>query len=159
MQNYNTHARSIEIRNSARFAKEAGFSLIELMIVVTIIGILAAIVLPGYADYVRRGKAAEATSALADQKNRMEQYFQDNRTYLDAGGLVAPCAPPAGSTRFFTISCTERTANTFTLTAAPNANSDMTGFLFTINESGLKTSMFQGTSGANCWLTSKSGSC
>lgn len=139
--------------------KSAGFSLMELMIVVAIIGIIAAIALPGYADYVRRGKATEATSALAEQKIRMERYFQDNRTYLDTGGLVAPCSPPAGSMKFFTVTCTLQTATAFTLTATPNANVDMDGFEFTINESGMKTSKFQGNTGANCWLTSKSGTC
>lgn len=147
------------LKNWSGLRAQHGFSLIELMVVVAIIGILAAIAIPGYADYVRRGKATEATSTLAQQKIRMEQYFQDNRTYLNTGGLIAPCAPPAGSTKFFTISCTARAANTFTLTATPNAGADMTGFQFTINESGLKTSQFQGVSGANCWLTSKSGSC
>ena len=147
------------MRSINNFKNSGGFSLIELMIVVAIIGILAAIAMPRYADYVRRGKAAEATSALANLKIRMEQYFQDNRTYLDVGGLTAPCSPPAGTVKFFTIACSARTADTFTLTATPTSNADLTGFEFTISESGAKTSKFKGTIGATCWLNSSTGSC
>ena len=57
---------------------QKGFTLIELMIVVAIIGILASIAIPQYSDYVKRGKAAEATSNLATLRIKMEQCFQDN---------------------------------------------------------------------------------
>ena len=79
---------------------QQGFTLIELMIVVAIIGILASIAVPNYTEYVRSGKAIEATAALGDQRVKMEQYFQDNRTYV--GG---PCTPTADSVRYFTFSC------------------------------------------------------
>lgn len=141
------------------FKKSNGFSLIELMVVVAIIGIIAAIAVPGYASYVRRGKAAEATSTLADLKIKMEQYYQDNKTYEDVGGLAAPCAPPAGSAKFFTFACSARDADTFTLTATPIAGADMDNFAFSINESNLKTSTFDGTVCATQWLTSKTGTC
>ena len=63
-----------------------GFTLIEVMIVVAIVAVLAAIALPNYADYVKRGKIIEATSALSDLRTRYEQYYLDNRTY--AGGCA-----------------------------------------------------------------------
>ena len=60
-----------------------GFTLIEVMVVVAIVGILAAIALPSYADYVRRSKIIEATAGCPTMRTRMEQYFLDNRTYVD----------------------------------------------------------------------------
>ena len=146
-------------KNETRFKTNKGFSLIELMIVVAIIGLLAAIAIPNYSDYVQRGNASEATANLANLKIRMEQYFQDNKTYADTGGLVAPCAPVAGSAEFFSYACTVQTANSFTITAAPVAGKGMDNFSFTINQDNLKTSVFDGTVGATCWLTSKDDSC
>lgn len=140
---------------------QTGFTLVEIMIVVVIIGILAAIVMPAYSDYVQRGKAAEATSTLSDLKVRMEQYFQDNKTYADTGGLTAPCSPAAGSTRFFTYACTTQTAANFTLTATPIAGQDVDNFSFTIDDAGAKTSTFDGTTPSPniCWLNARAGTC
>ncbi len=130
---------------------QRGFTLVELMIVVAIIGILASLALPSYSDYVERARAAEATSNLADLRIQMEQYFQDNRTY--AGGL---CAPASGAV-FFTYACTTQTATTYTL-AATGAGT-MVGFSFDVDEANDKNSTFHGNTGAGCWLTSKTGSC
>ena len=139
---------------------QKGFTLIELMITVAIVAILAAVAIPNYSAYVKRGKAAEATSTLALLKNRMEQYYQDNKTYLDTGALTAPCSPQAGTTKYFTYDCAaQQTASQFTLTATPIANQGVDNFSFTIDEAGNKTSTFDGSPSANCWLTSKSGSC
>ncbi len=139
---------------------QKGFTLIELMITVAIVAILAAVAIPNYSAYVKRGKAAEATSTLALLKNRMEQYYQDNKTYLDTGALTAPCSPQAGTTKYFTYDCAaQQTASQFTLTATPIANQGVNNFSFTIDEAGNKTSTFDGSPSANCWLTSKSGSC
>jgi len=139
---------------------QSGFTLIELMIVVAIVGILASIAMPAYTDYIQRGKAAEATSTLADLRVKMEQYFQDNRTYVGADLLVpGPCTPPAGSVKYFTYTCANVTANTYTISAAPAAGQGMTGFAFSIDQNNAKTSTFGGTTGATCWLTSKSGTC
>ncbi len=135
-----------------------GFTLIELMITVAVIGILAAIAYPNYTDYVKRGKAAEATSTLADMRNRMEQYFQDNKTYLDAGGSTAPCAA-TGAIKYFTYACSTQTATTYTLTATPVVGQGMDNFSFSINQDNLKKSTFDGTDGPNCWLNKKGGTC
>ena len=133
---------------------QQGFTLVELMIVVVVIGILSAVAMPAYTDYVKRGKAAEATSTLADMRIKMEQFFQDNRTYI--GG---PCTP-SGAVKFFTYSCSSGpTATAYILQAAGNASESMDSFNFTVDQGNAKTSNFDGTVGATCWLTKKGGTC
>lgn len=131
---------------------QKGFTLIEIMIVVAIIGILAKIALPAYGDYVKKGKAAEATSNLADMRVKMEQFFQDNRTYV--GG---PCTP--ASQKYFTYGCGTPTATTYTITATGVAAQNMGNFLYTVNESNAKTSTYDGVAGGTCWLTGKGAGC
>ncbi len=141
--------------------KHAGFTLIELMIAVGIISILAAIAVPAYTDYVQRGKIAEATSQLATMAVKLEQYFQDNRTYVGAcaAGTTAPL--PSG-TQYFTYSCPTLTAATFTVQAAGVAAKGMGGFTYTIapNNAKATTAVPTGwTANASCWVTRKDGTC
>lgn len=133
----------------------AGFSLIELMIVVAIIGILAAIALPSYTDYVTRSKVPDATSALSARRIQNEQFYQDNQTYVDASG----CTTDNASSTNFNFSCTVQTATTYTIDAAGKGSMD--GFAYTVNESNAKTST-GGTgwaSSTSCWITKKDGTC
>jgi len=67
-------------------SNHSGFTLIELMVVVAIVAILAAVALPAYNDYVTRSKLTDAVTGLSDFRVRMEQFYQDNRRY-DGGGL------------------------------------------------------------------------
>lgn len=62
-------------------AKQAGMTLIELMIVVVIVGILATVAYPSYQEYTRRAKRAEAKALLSDISARMERYYFDNNIY------------------------------------------------------------------------------
>lgn len=136
-----------------------GFSLIELMIVVAIIGILSQIALPQYRDYVTRGKISEAVAELSTMRGKLEQYFLDNRTYVGAcaAGTVAPL--PTG--KYFTYACTLG-ATTYTVTATGAAAEGMSGFTYTINDTNVRatTSVPAGwTANATCWVTRKGGSC
>jgi type IV pilus assembly protein PilE len=140
-----------------------GFSLLELMIAVAVVGILAAVALPSYRDYVTRGKITEAVTQLSDMRVKLEQYFQDNRTYVGAcaAGTVAP-VPASPTARYFTYTCPTLSATAFTVTATGVASQGMSGFTYTIdqNNSRVTTSAPSGwTAATNCWTLRKDGSC
>ncbi len=72
-------------------SRQNGFNLIELMVVVAVIGILAAIAYPQYQDYMRKSHRATAQAYLMDLVQREQQYFMDNRAYApDVATLNAP---------------------------------------------------------------------
>ena len=111
-----------------------GFTLIELMIVVTIVAILSAIAYPSYRNYVIRGQLVDATQALAALRANMERYYQDNRTYVGSPGFPSPCDAAPFAAGKFTISCVPAPAlNTYTLQAQGTAG-DLTGFTFTVDQ-------------------------
>lgn len=137
---------------------QQGFTLIELMIVVAIIGILAAIAVPAYNEYVLKSKLTEAFTELSTMRVKMEQYFQDNRTYVGActAGTVAPL--PSG-TKYFTYACSDLGATTFTVTATGVAAQGTGAFGYTINQSNVRTTTGGWGTSASCWIGNKGGTC
>ncbi len=154
--------------------RPTGFTLIELMVAVAIIAVLAAIAIPNYSDYVRRGKLQEATSNLLAMRTKMEQYFQDNRSYTTPGApVLAPCTAgssvPIPTLKYFTITCpaTATPATTYTI-QADGTDPTLVGITYTINQGNVRAT--QVTAGSpieqagyannpNCWTIRKGGQC
>jgi type IV pilus assembly protein PilE len=149
------------IGSTAAPHRARGFTLLEVMIVVAIIGILAAIALPNYSDYIKRGKIIEATTALSDMRTRMEQFFLDNRKY-DTGGVcgVDP-AVVESNVKAFAVTCAI-VGTGYLVTADGKVSEGMGSFTYTLNTANLRatTSVGPGWSNLNCgWVTRKDGSC
>ncbi len=81
-----------------------GFTLVELLVVMAIVAILAAIAIPSYSAYVQRSRIIEATSSLADFRVRMEQFFLDNRRYT-AGAACGIADPTSTGSESFDVKC------------------------------------------------------
>jgi type IV pilus assembly protein PilE len=108
--------------------KVGGFTLLELMIVVTVITILAAIALPAYQDQLRKGRRAAAQAFLVDVASRQQQYLLDARGYALGGGAIAALnltVPPEVAS-FYTVAVSPAAATvppTYQVQATPIAAS------------------------------------
>jgi type IV pilus assembly protein PilE len=153
------------LRPLQRKSEDKGFTLIELMIAIAIIAILAAIAIPNYSKYIVRSKLSESTSALADVRVRMEQFYQDNRNYgntTSCSNTSLPVDPPASD--YFTFTCGTTTgAQSYTITASSQAGKGLGAsaghYAYTVNQSNQKsTTKYKGTTHTtkNCWLISGS---
>ncbi|WP_343805514.1 type IV pilin protein [Marinobacterium maritimum] len=136
--------------------RTCGFTLIELMIVVVILGILATIAYPSYLEYVNEARRSEARSNLLELAQFMERYHAANGRYVTtAGGSAAPAlpytqSPKDGSSKFYNLSVVNAGNNQFQLNAAPIGvmAGDRCGTL-TFNHQGVKGSTRGDRS--ECW--------
>ena len=141
-----------------------GFTLIELMIALAIIGILSAVAIPVYSDYITRSRLADATTGLATMRAQMERHFQDNRTYATVGTFVTPCATTDPKTRTFgnfVVTCTATpTATAFTLQAAGSGS--MSAFRYTIDQQDVRATTAAPAAYGTCttsWILKKGAVC
>jgi type IV pilus assembly protein PilE len=131
------------------FRRFAGFTLIELMIVVAIIGILAAIAYPAYTDYVTRAKRSDGKAGLLQVQLAEEKWRANHKEYTkDLGntGLNLGTSSPDGK---YTISITAADANGYTAAATPTFT-DAKCKVLGINQADGKTVSGTGTV-ADCW--------
>lgn len=99
--------------------KHKGFTLIELMIVVAIVGVLAAIAYPSYQEYIARARRADAKTVLLENAQFLERFYTQNGTYLNAN-LPFTESPKDGGAKFYDISfVAAQTATTFQIQAVP----------------------------------------
>ena len=102
--------------NRLRLQSESGFTLIELLVVVAIIGILAAIAIPQFAAYRKRGHEAQVKSDLRNAAVAQEAYFAQKSTYFD--GAMASGTPPGFNKTNLVNIAAAATANGFALSAS-----------------------------------------
>ncbi len=138
----------------------AGFTLVELMIVVVIISILAAIAVPSYNSSVRKSRRTEAKTAIMDLAAREERYFATQNTYsTDGTALGYGGAFPISTGTYYQIdmptssAATSSSPATFSLTVEPSPGSpqqaDAACATFTVTQTGAQSAT--GTNPSSCW--------
>lgn len=129
--------------------KQRGFTLIELMIAVAVVGILTAIAYPSYVKYVQKSYRSEGLAMLADATARMERYYAQNNTYLTtlAGIGITNTTSPTG--KYLLSLNGAATATTYAFQVVPQGSqaTDSCGTLG-VNQAGERTSS---TNATDCW--------
>lgn len=127
----------------ARNRNDRGFTLIELMIVVVIIGILAALAIPRFMSSAAKSKQAEAQELLKQIYTMQRAYFMEHETYCLNGVTASSTAPLAYAQLQVEILLPARysysmvsNGSTFTCTATANIDDDVTIDTWTINDAG-----------------------
>jgi type IV pilus assembly protein PilE len=108
----NPHMRALR-------TSQSGFTLIELMITVAVVGILAAVAYPSYLNFVRRANRSDATRSLLVIAQSLQRCYSQNFTYTPAGGCPTPAGTSASQGGFYSIVTAIPTATTYTIRATP----------------------------------------
>ena len=126
--------------------KQQGFTLVELMITVVVVGILAAIAIPSYTNYVKKTRRSMAAACLQENAQFLERWYTSKMTYV--GATAQPCATEIQP--FYDITVTPTGARSFTATAAPKgAQASETCGTLTLNDKGQRTA--SGGTTSKCW--------
>ena len=146
-------------RDTTRIAcasSESGFSFVELMVTIAILGILAAIAVPSYSEHIMRSRRTDAINALNDLALRLEQRYTDINAYAGATIATDPATDVLASANspegFYTLAINAVAATTFSVTATPTGAqaSDTLCGSYTLDHLGTRS--VSGTGGQqNCW--------
>lgn len=129
-----------------------GFTLVELMIAVAVVGVLAAIALPSYREYIANARRADGRAGILSLAQAMERWYTERGTYAGATVGSTGIHPNRSSQGYYTLSITVQDATTFTIRAAPAGaqTGDACGS-FTYTQAGTR-GVTGGTRGAaECW--------
>lgn len=132
--------------DGCKYIQSKGFTLMELMMVLAIMGILTAIAYPAYQSSLQKARRVDAQTAILELAQYMERYYTNNGTYTGAS-LPYSASPKDAITKYYNLSLSAQTADSYTLSGAPTGTqkTDSCGTLSFTN-TGIK---LPATSG--CW--------
>jgi type IV pilus assembly protein PilE len=151
------HERGVLMFKVEGRAYTKGFTLIELMMTVAIIGILAGIALPAYKDSMRKARRPDAKTSLLDLASREERFYSTNNRYSDTPSDLGysgawPATIPNAAHYNYALSVTSADSTTFVLQAVPQGDqtNDACG-TYILTQTGVQSNTSNTASSASCW--------
>ena len=139
-----------------RISKQSGFTLIELMIVIAIIGVIAAIAMPSYNSYLKKSRRADAKIALTKMADAQERWYLQKSTYTTVITNIGGADSPDGDYTLSAAAGADGILNGFILTAVADTDGlqadDVACKTFKLSSTGLKTALTSGgAANTKCW--------